>query len=32
MWRQFVAALILCTSNVALHGLGSYANLGSGVF
>ena len=27
MWNQFMAALILCASNVCIHALGTYANL-----
>jgi len=26
MWNQFMAALILCASNVCIHALGTYAN------
>ena len=26
MWTQFIAALILCTSNVCIHALGTYTN------
>ena len=26
MWTQFLTALILCTSNVCIHALGTYAN------
>jgi len=27
MWRQMIAALLLCASNVCIHALGTYANL-----